>query len=318
MAITSTRKKKASLLRALRAVLFLTSLPLITLYIFSKLRSSEESEVPLPDQVSAITPTDHESNLTVWDILSNDASVSRFARIVGELPDIVRGLSAPQAKFTVYAPVNEAFESFYFPPDPPPFFGLFLAGYHMGPGPVPAERLSSAGTVSSFVNGDIFFTYKQRISIQQNGNKITLNHEAEYLPTGSSPSKAVNGYVHRIGGVLGLPNSTAHVLRTRPQLSKLREGLACTKLAESIYDTNAHISQTLFAPTDAAFDRLGKRATKFLFSRWGRPYLRTLLKYHVVANRTLFSDIYWPHNGSELVDLSKMGVAESHKVRLVS
>ncbi|GKT72167.1 fasciclin domain family protein [Colletotrichum tofieldiae] len=315
MAMTATKRKKASILRALRAVLYLSSLPLVVLFFISKWHNSnsQASQVSLPD---VQTPPNQGSNLTVWEILSNDESVSRFAGIVGKLPDIVRGLSAPQAQFTVYAPGNEALDSFYFPPDPPPFFGLFLAGYHMGPGPVSPVRLRSAGTVSSFVNGDIFFTYKQRISIQQNHDEITFNHEAKYLPTDGALSSAMNGFVHHIDGILGLPNSTAHVIRTRPHLSKLREGFACTRLAESIYDTNLHVSQTLFAPTDVAFDRLGKKATKFLFSRWGRPYLRTLLKYHIVANQTLFSDMYWPHNGSDLVDFHRMGETDSHKFRL--
>ncbi|KAI5456763.1 FAS1 domain-containing protein [Mariannaea sp. PMI_226] len=304
--------KKASLLRALRALIFLTSLPLLAHYLVSKWQNRSQNQPILPPEI------DHESesNRTIWDILSNDESVSRFAQIVGELPDIVRGLSAPQARFTVYAPVNEAFESFYFPPDPPPFFGLFLAGYHMGPGWVPAEQLRSTGTVSSFVNGDIFFTYKQRISVQHNGDGMTLNHEAEYLPTDDAQSIAVNGHIHHIDRVLVLPNSTAHALRTRPQLSKLSQGLACTNLADSIYDTNAHVSQTLFAPTDAAFDRLGRKATKFLFSKGGRPYLRALLKYHVVANRTLFSDMYWPHDGAEMIDLAKTGTNDFEKFDL--
>jgi uncharacterized surface protein with fasciclin (FAS1) repeats len=248
--------------------------------------------------------------------LSSDDRVSKFVEIVGKLPDIVRGLSAPQARFTVYAPVNEAFDSFYFPPDPPPFFGLFIAGCHMGPGPVPAERLPTMGTVSSFVNGDIFFTYKQRISVHQDSNGLTLNQAARLLPLNKSQSIAVNGFIHHIDTVLELPNSTAHALRTRPELSKLRRGLEASKLSESIYDTNAHVSQTIFAPTNAAFDRLGKKVTKFLFSHGGRPYLRALLKYHVVANKTLFSDTYWPHNGVKLIDLSQADTKDSHKFDL--
>ncbi|KAF5007924.1 hypothetical protein FDECE_5840 [Fusarium decemcellulare] len=304
-------KKKVSVWRALRALVFLTSIPLLVQFLVYKWYSAAQLS-----SVSSAPEVAHETNLTIWEVLSNDESVSRFVEIVSNLPDIVRGLSAPQARFTVYAPVNEAFDSFYFPPDPPPFFGLFIAGCHMGPGPLPAERLPSRSTVSSFVNGDIFFTYKQRISVQQTGDGLTLNHEARLLPINKSQSVAVNGFIHHIDTVLVLPNSTAHALRTRPELSRLRKGLESTKLAEGIYDTNEHVSQTIFAPTNAAFDRLGGKATKFLFSNGGRPYLRALLKYHVVANKTLFSDIYWPHDGADLVDLSQIEAKDSHQFDL--
>lgn len=302
--------KKNSVWRALRALIFLISIPLLIQYLLFRWYSTS----PLPSKLS--TQEDHhEANLTIWEILSNDESVSQFAEIVGKLPDIVRGLSAAQAHFTIYAPVNEAFDSFYFPPDPPPFFGLFIAGCHMGPGLVSAERLPSMSTVPSFVNGDIFFTYKQRISVQQVEGELALGHQARFLPTTKWQSIATNGFIHHIDTVLVLPNSTAHAVRTRPELSTLQDGLEMTGLSESIYDTNAHVSQTIFAPTNAAFDHLGKKAIKFLFSHGGRPYLRALLKYHIVANRTLFSDVYWPHGGAEMVDLNQLQNEDHRKVR---
>ncbi|WZH40771.1 FAS1 domain-containing protein [Fusarium acuminatum] len=304
-------KQKPSVWRALRSLALILSIPLIIQYLVLKWYST-----PRTAPATKVHEPHYETNLTVWEVLNKDERVSKFVEIVSKLPDIVRGLSAPQARFTVYAPINEAFDSFYFPPDPPPFFSLFIAGCHMGPGPVSAERLQTLGTVPSFVNGDIFFTYKQRISVQQTRDGLKLNHAAQLLPVNKSQSVAVNGFIHHIDTVLVLPNSTAHALRTRPELSTFRRGLETSKLSEGIYDTNAHVSQTIFAPTNAAFDRLGKKATQFLFSHGGSPYLRALLKYHVVANKTLFSDNYWPHNGAELLDLTQAKSEESHRFDL--
>ncbi|KAH6960182.1 FAS1 domain-containing protein [Fusarium avenaceum] len=304
-------KQKPSVWRALRALALILSIPLIIQYLVLKWYSTSQIA-----PATKVHESPYETNLTVWEVLNKDERVSKFVEIVSKLPDIVRGLSAPQARFTVYAPVNEAFDSFYFPPDPPPFFNLFIAGCHMGPGPVSAERLHTLGTVPSFVNGDIFFTYKQRISIQHTSNGLGLNHAAQLLPLNKSQSVAVNGFIHHIDTVLVLPNSTAHALRTRPELSTFRRGLETSKLSEGIYDTNAHVSQTIFAPTNSAFDRLGKKATQFLFSHGGSPYLRALLKYHVVANKTLFSDTYWPHNGAELIDLTQSKSKEPHRFDL--
>jgi hypothetical protein len=138
----------------------------------------------------------------------------------------------------------------------------------------------------------------------------TFNHEANYIPPDGAPLVAANGFVHYIGGVLGLPNSTAHAIRTRPQLSTLQRALRRTEMAERLYDTNAHISQTIFAPTNAAFERVGKTAKRFLFSRAGRPYLDAILRFHVVENQTMFSDMYWPHGGAALVDLNLLEESE--------
>ncbi|KAF4989104.1 hypothetical protein FGRMN_9346 [Fusarium graminum] len=178
-------KQKPSVYKALRSLALILSIPLIIQYLVLRWYSAPQ----IAPATKAHEPQ-FEAHLTVWEILNRDDRVSRFVEIVSKLPDIVRGLSAPQAHFTVYAPVNEAFDSFYFPPDPPPFFNLFIAGCHMGPGPVSAERLATLGTVSSFVNGDIFFTYKQRISVQHTLDGLMLNHAAQLLPVNRSESVA--------------------------------------------------------------------------------------------------------------------------------
>lgn len=125
---------------------------------------------------------DGDGKLTVWQALRADPKVSRFADVVGMFDDIVGGLNTPQAKFTLYAPVNEVFEREFFPWDLPWFYWKFLAGYHMGPGLVGGAELSRMNTVGSFVNGDIFFFYKQRISTQVDEvGKVTLNHVARVI-----------------------------------------------------------------------------------------------------------------------------------------
>lgn len=119
---------------------------------------------------------------TIWAAIQNDSRISTFANMLGQFDDIVQGLSVPQAKFTVYAPTNEAFENEYFPYDLPSFYWKFLVGYHMGLGAFSRDNLSTIGTVSSFVNADIFFKYKQRISSQVLSNKsISLNHKSKIM-----------------------------------------------------------------------------------------------------------------------------------------
>jgi uncharacterized surface protein with fasciclin (FAS1) repeats len=62
------------------------------------------------------------------------------------------------------------------------------------------------------------------------------------------------------------------------------------------------LTGTFFAPPNGAFQKLGPRINAFLFSKYGEKYLKALLKYHVVANATLYSNaFYGPHKSDVLV-----------------
>lgn len=59
---------------------------------------------------------------------------------------------------------------------------------------------------------------------------------------------------------------------------------------------------TIFAPDNRAFQRLGPGANAFLFNtETGLKYLKAILKYHVVANETVYSDAYYS-SGAEAQD----------------
>lgn len=113
----------------------------------------------------------------------------------------------------------------------------------------------------------------------------------------------MNGYVHLIDRVLMMPESTSDLLRDDPKLSKLRKALIDTDVAVTVNDTSTHLGQTVFAPTNKAFDKLGSKANQFLFSPYGKEYLRALLQYHIVANQTMFSNLLFPHNGEAQIPL---------------
>lgn len=72
--------------------------------------------------------------------------------------------------------------------------------------------------------------------------------------------------------------------------------LARTKLTSKL-DPAQRQSGTTFAPTNAAFRRLGEHANRFLFSTQGEKCLRALMQYHIVPNRTLYSDVLYGMNG---------------------
>jgi uncharacterized surface protein with fasciclin (FAS1) repeats len=110
--------------------------------------------------------------------------------------------------------------------------------------------------------------------------------------------KATNGYIHLVDRVLFLPESTTHILRSHDQFATFRQALTKTvDLAVIVNDTSTHVGQTIFAPTEAAFAKLGRKANQFFFGPGGEDYLRALLAYHIVANQTLFSDVYFQEDG---------------------
>lgn len=113
----------------------------------------------------------------------------------------------------------------------------------------------------------------------------------------------MNGFVHHIDSVLQLPDSTADILRSWGDFSTLHDGLIQTDVAITINDTSTHNGQTVFAPSNAAFQKLGSKVNKFLFSPWGNRHLKALLKYHIVANHTVFSDVYFQARGQGEIQL---------------
>lgn len=66
------------------------------------------------------------------------------------------------------------------------------------------------------------------------------------------------------------------------------------------------VGSTVFAPSNAAFSRLGLKANAFLFNtETGLKYLRALLKYHIAPNATLYTDAFYDktHGHEERVDV---------------
>jgi len=63
-----------------------------------------------------------------------------------------------------------------------------------------------------------------------------------------------------------------------------------------------HIGGTVFAPTNAAFAKLGPAVNAFLFSKAGEGLLKALMQYHIVANHTMYSDAYFMNDEDEGMD----------------
>ncbi len=104
---------------------------------------------------------------------------------------------------------------------------------------------------------------------------------------------ATNGVIHGVDSIIVPPPDILELVDLLPgQFSTLELGLIKTGLLEELNKTE-HAGATFFAPSNFAFLKLGQKVNAFLFSQYGLKYLKALLKYHVVLNRTLYSDAYY-------------------------
>ena len=106
-----------------------------------------------------------------------------------------------------------------------------------------------------------------------------------------------NGILHEIDTPVVPPPNTSTIIKLLPHhFSTFALGLEKTGLAHHLTDSN-RVGGTTFALTNAAFGRLGQRANEYLFSEGGRKCLQALLEYHLVPNRTLYSDVLYDEHG---------------------
>lgn len=114
--------------------------------------------------------------------------------------------------------------------------------------------------------------------------------------------------IHGVDSLLLPPPPALKILSLLPgEFSTLLFGLGKTGLGEAIA-TSAHTGGTFFAPSNAAFKKLGPKVNAFLFSSYGEKYLKALLKYHVVANQTLYSDAFYPATDAKSEDVKSSDI----------
>ena len=105
--------------------------------------------------------------------------------------------------------------------------------------------------------------------------------------------------------MITLPPDVLDIIEYLPgDFSTLQLGLLKTGLFHDFKNT-ATSGQTVFAPSNWAFKKLGSRINGFLFSPHGQKYLKALLKYHVVSNQTLYSDAFYNARDAQVENIPK-------------
>ncbi|PGH29748.1 hypothetical protein GX50_07502 [[Emmonsia] crescens] len=229
-------------------------------------------------------------NMTLYEMINASTHTKIFAKLVSKFDDIVDILNSTSSKHTVFVPTDKAFAKFKRHRDVPDKILKRVIMYHIAPHQYSRRDVFSLRTIPTLLERAALGPYPQRICTQFGIKGLTLNFYASIV---KSDLYGSNGVAHGLNHILIPPFPAADTLNFLPStFSTFQLGLYKTGLFDYINDTSTHSGATFFVPTNRAFKKLGRRLNALLFSRWGEKYLKALLKYHIVYDRTLYSDAY--------------------------
>lgn len=237
-------------------------------------------------------PHHEKPNMTVYQLIAKSQYTTKLAALIDEFDDLVQLLNGTAANYTVFAPTDRAFEKIpHKAPKPPKEFLKKLLKYHVSSDFYPAGRILVTRTIPTLFKQKELGDEPQRLSTNIGLRGLTVNFYARVVAPNIF---GTNGVIHGIDSILLPPPKAVDILDLLPgEFSTLDLALEKTGLYKVLNDTSNHVGGTLFAPSNFAFKKLGPRINAFLFSKYGEKYLKALLKYHVVANHTLYSDAYY-------------------------
>ncbi|KND88312.1 Stabilin-2 [Tolypocladium ophioglossoides CBS 100239] len=249
--------------------------------------------------------------LTIYELIHRSEHTTRFAKVVDEHPSIVKLLNSTAANYTLFAPTNEAFKDLPDADDhaPDKHFVEALLKYHIGLGEYPARRILSTHTIPTALDEKALDGEPQRLRTSIGLGGVTVNFYSKVV---AANFEATNGIVHGVNNILVPPPTAGRLISLFPgQFSTLLLASEKTDFAKYIHSVKL-VGSTVFAPTNAAFQRLGLKANAFLFNtEAGRKYLAALLRYHVSPNATLYSDAYYDKTGGD-GDSEAEGLKRAH------
>ncbi|KAJ6120802.1 hypothetical protein N7523_005082 [Penicillium sp. IBT 18751x] len=247
---------------------------------YARLLPKDDRRACPPD---GFCPKDH----TIWELINESAKTSRLASLIENNDDLISVLNSTAAKHTLFAPTNRALERLLHE-EPPNHLLKQIEHYHVIPGLFDTDKLQRHQTLPTALNeSSLGENMPQRVVVNKRRNALVLNGLSRIV---AGDILANNGIIHHINIPLLPPPNTSAIIELLPaHFSTFAHGLERTKLTKYFWMDN-RAGGTTFAPTNAAFERLGPLANAFLFSPQGEQCLRSLLQYHIVLNQTMYSD----------------------------
>ena len=223
---------------------------------------------------------------SIVDIATGDEN---FSTLVGALTaaDLVETLQG-EGPFTVFAPINTAFEALDEIPEGDALREVLL--YHVTNGKFTGADLVDKKTVTTIQGEDVSIEFKD--------GKVILNGSVEVI---IADIMASNGIVHVVKDVLIPPSfielpSIVDIATGDENFSTLVDALSAADLVETLQGEGPF---TVFAPTNAAFEALDKLPDG--------ETLREVLLYHVAAGK---------FTGAELLDKTTVTTVQGEEVTI--
>jgi len=243
---------------------------------------------------------DHKPNMTIYELISKSKYTTKLAKLINKFPEFVEKLNGTESNFTIFAPIDAAFEKIgKIPKDKRPSDEMIakVLMYHVSPDSYSAARVLASHTIPSVLKLDSLGDEAQRLRLGLSLRGLTVNFYSRVVAVNIF---GTNGVIHGVDSLILPPPPAIKILEILPaEFSTLDLGLEKTGLASKLA-TAPHQGGTFFAPSNNAFARLGPKINAFLFSSYGEKYLKALLKYHIVANQTLYSDAFYKVKDSEV------------------
>ncbi|KAL2918367.1 hypothetical protein HK105_202294 [Polyrhizophydium stewartii] len=214
----------------------------------------------------------NESNLL--DVVTTTAELSTLAAAIEQRESLVTALTAKNADLTLLAPTNSAFERVRRPPPDDVVTSVLL--YHVVSPATESASLRDGALLVTAYNPERLGGHPQRIRVTTAADRIRLNWHTRI----EAPDiRASNGIIHTVDRILVPPPGAITIMAHFPlEFAGFLFALKHANLIDVVKTTSAI---TVFAPTNAAFKRLGFRRLKYLFSPIGASKLKELLLFHV-------------------------------------
>lgn len=226
------------------------------------------------------------------DVLAADKRFSKMVELINDDEEVRNALTDPGANYTVFAPVNEAFERVleFFDEAPSKDLIRSMLFYHISNENIPGREIAHVRVISTALMPSGLNGEHQVLRVESHYEKTYINY-AKVIETDISAS---NGVIHAIQSVLLPPPDIFPGLLLFPtKFSTLTSAVQQVDVDRWLKKARA---VTVFVPTNEAWKRLGCETLFYLFGPHGTDALKKVLNYHIVPDLTYSADLA-PENG---------------------
>ncbi|KAJ3955593.1 hypothetical protein N0V92_007888 [Colletotrichum tropicale] len=227
---------------------------------------------------------------SVYQIIQESGHEQFAALLRGQ--EVLRSrLAGAEGGFTVFVPTDEAFQKLDMDQSGEALVRE-MAEYHVLEGVYSVYDLRGMQTVPTVLE-EPGTGRRQRLRVGGGGEDVVLNFYSRLL--GGESKRARNGIVHFVDDVLVPPPRFDRLIDVLPErLSVFSRALKETGVGDEA-GLEGPRGLSVFAPSDEAWDKLGAEVKSFLFGERGADYLRALVRYHIIVDEILYTDVKVDH-----------------------